>query len=76
MAFGVVKLVTPLQVGIVVAIVLSLSARHMGQYNKHVERYGPLAEILIERRIHNNFKGIDADGISPKLGNHSGDLQK
>lgn len=76
MVFGVVKLVMLLQVGIVVVIVLFLFVCYMGQYNKYVERYGFLVEIFIERRIYNNFKGIDVDGILLKLGNYFGDLQK
>nr|PNR58380.1 hypothetical protein PHYPA_005375 [Physcomitrium patens] len=51
MVFELVKLLTPLQAGIAVAICMALSAHHMNQYSKHMEKYGDLGG-LIEKRTH------------------------
>jgi hypothetical protein len=67
MVFELVKLVTPLQAGIAVVICMALSARHMDQYNKHMEKYGPLGGLLIEKRAHNNQR-VAAEQVAPPPG--------
>lgn len=64
MVFELVKLVTPLQAGIAVVICMALSARHMDQYNKHMEKYGPLGGLLIEKRAHNNKRPAEAEEVA------------
>lgn len=43
------KLVTPLQAVIAVGVVMALSYRHIDEYNRHVEKYGPLGSMPRKR---------------------------
>lgn len=67
MVFELVKLVTPLQAGIAVVLCIALSSRHIDQYNKHMEKYGPLGGLLIDKRAHNN-KRLETQEVAKGAG--------
>ena len=43
------KLVTPIQAVISVGVVMALSYRHIDEYNRHVQKYGPLGSMPRKR---------------------------
>ena len=43
------KLVTPIQAVVAVGVVMALSYRHIDEYNRHVQKYGPLGSMPRKR---------------------------